>query len=325
MPAHRLPINTAVEAQQIITTRQLPALGICERSFYQRLTSGSLHRLWPGAGMDSEHWNGLSDRDRKIAEILAFEKVSSDGGRRAPEPVFSHDSALLLHGLRLVDLPEKIHIGGVPRPHRNSPQVSGHLDVFGWDPLPMEQLGLLVQPGLIAMLQSLLKLPFAEGLVIADQGMARGVEREAAIETLLASPVTRHRARALRVMMEANALSESVLESQTRAEMILEEVPPPQLQLEVTTPSGRKRLDLAWEEEKVALEVDGKVKYSGETLIRQVLYLERKRENELIEDGWRVLRTEAFQILHRRGITAGKVLRALRERSCGRKTIPLSD
>jgi very-short-patch-repair endonuclease len=64
------------------------------------------------------------------------------------------------------------------------------------------------------------------------------------------------------------------------------------------------------EEEKVALEFDGKTKYFDYRPTAEVLFEERRREKALAEEGWRFIRVE-WDHLFREEEFRNRLLRAL--------------
>jgi very-short-patch-repair endonuclease len=85
---------------------------------------------------------------------------------------------------------------------------------------------------------------------------------------------------------------QSVLEAQVLREIVLGNLPRPQLQYQLDLPAGRVYLDFAWPDRRVALEVDGYEFHSG----RRAFDRDRHRGNELVLAGWDVLHTTAGQI-----------------------------
>jgi very-short-patch-repair endonuclease len=61
-------------------------------------------------------------------------------------------------------------------------------------------------------------------------------------------------------------------------------------QVEVPTSEGLFRADFADPESRVIIEFDGTAKYTDYKPAEEVLLAERRRENALVETGWRVLR-----------------------------------
>jgi hypothetical protein len=93
--------------------------------------------------------------------------------------------------------------------------------------------------------------------------------------------------RAREVLELASALAESPLESIMRLALHDSRVPPPELQAIVADPElgKRYRVDFLWRAQRLILEADGRVKYSGDELWR-----EKRREMRLARLGYRVER-----------------------------------
>lgn len=124
------------------------------------------------------------------------------------------------------------------------------------------------------------------GLVVMDSALRAGVspdELRDCAHRMEGWPGTAGLAAAID---QADALSESALESLARGSCIVAGLPKPTLQAEVVANRRRYRLDLLWRAKKVVLEVDGLVKYSQQ----DVMIAEKRRHNDLQAAGYTVLR-----------------------------------
>ena len=105
---------------------------------------------------------------------------------------------------------------------------------------------------------------------------------------------------ALRVLAAADGAAESALESEVRAALVIPATGcTPQLQYPVRGASGRcYRVDLCWPDRRTIVEVDGRVKYdqpwSGSG--SDALWAEKRREDDLREAGWEVVRIVAADL-----------------------------
>ncbi|NKE09679.1 MULTISPECIES: endonuclease domain-containing protein [Kocuria] len=113
------------------------------------------------------------------------------------------------------------------------------------------------------------------------------------MEQLGRSTTKRGVARARQVIELADPRSESVAETLTRLVLVENHltgfVPP----FQVTVGGERFRVDFAWEREKLILEFDGEVKYSGQFGDPSgVIRAEPRREKALTNAGWRVIRVD---------------------------------
>ncbi|WP_125610666.1 endonuclease domain-containing protein [Specibacter cremeus] len=96
--------------------------------------------------------------------------------------------------------------------------------------------------------------------------------------------------RARRVLDAVNGRSESAGETRTRlviAEMSVEQ---PELQVDLRAGGETYRPDFVWRRFKLIVEFDGDGKYFDYAPTADVLLRERRRENALIEAGWRFIR-----------------------------------
>jgi hypothetical protein len=90
-------------------------------------------------------------------------------------------------------------------------------------------------------------------------------------------------------------------------------LPAPDLQVPVRTRRCWRYVDLGWPAQRVGLEFDGRIKYTGEVGVGGVpaLLAEKERQEELEEEGWRLVRA-SWRDVHTEGAAlALRVRRAL--------------
>jgi len=131
-------------------------------------------------------------------------------------------------------------------------------------------------------------LPPMHGLVVADAALRAGVDRDLVDDLLARRAGRRGITRARAVVALADAGAESPGESAARFLVLRDGLPVPCTQVPITTRLGTFWADLGWEAWRLVLEYDGRSKYGlngGEVLVR-----EKRREDAMVEAGWRVLR-----------------------------------
>lgn len=129
----------------------------------------------------------------------------------------------------------------------------------------------------------------AAGLVAADFAVRHQLcERERLHELVARSSGWPGNRSARWVSEHVDPLSESPLESITRLVVSEAGLPTPRLQAWITDGTWRYRVDLLWDEARVILEADGRLKYAGD---RDALWNEKLRQHRLEAAGYRVLRT----------------------------------
>ncbi|MDR6989715.1 very-short-patch-repair endonuclease [Paenarthrobacter nitroguajacolicus] len=226
--------------------------------------------------------------------------------------VYSHLSAARLHGLFLWGVEDKVHILHQARPSadRWGKDVRGHTGHF-------TEGDVVVVDGLRAttlertVFDCVRMLSYPKALVIIDHSLRMGADISALAERAAASDGKRG-VRTLRKALEnADPRSESAGETLTRELMQRLRIKPPQPQFEVQSRLGRHRMDFAWEEEKLALEFDGRTKYFDFKPTGEVIYQERRREKALVEEGWRFIRVEWKDLFQERAFKE-RILRAFR-------------
>lgn len=158
-----------------------------------------------------------------------------------------------------------------------------------------------VEPAGLAVVDTVSRLPFTDAVVVLDAVKAR---QDIDVEPWLPYLRTkRQQQRWQAAWAFADPRAESPLESESR--VVLHELgfPPPTLQKVVQTRLGQFRLDMCWEDERVAAEVDGKAKYfdpqyAAGREAHDIHYAEKQRREAIEEDGWRVARWGKQQLIH---------------------------
>lgn len=246
------------------------------------MLTGHFLRLRPGVYVTAAEWAAAPPDRRHRLLMDAFRASASH------EPVFSHESAALVHGIPVV--------GNWPsRPHTIEPEpqavsrrtrtgVIVHRPRHRVEPT---RIGDHVVTGLIDTAIALAaSRPLNTGVVALDHVLARGVVREE-IEELVGLRRPFHgAARVLRAAGIATGLAESPLESISLVPMALAGLPRPRQQFEVAVQGLRYRLDFFWPEFAVAGEADGRGKYRGP----DDLWAEKVRQDALRSRGISVAR-----------------------------------
>ena len=112
--------------------------------------------------------------------------------------------------------------------------------------------------------------------------------------------------RARRVLALASPLAESPLETLTRLRLHDSGLPMPELQVEVDAFGTVYRVDMMWPAQRVVLEADGRLKYTGDELWR-----EKVRQERLARLGYTVLRVMWSDVRDEWPATAARIARAL--------------
>ncbi len=276
--------------------RELLDQGLSRQRIQRLVACGDLRRLRKNCYVPEYHWASLSAMERLALQAEAHHH--SLVGLPSTAMAYSHETAAVLHRLRLWKPGSKVHVTQPTRTSNAShgADVRNHSASFTDDDVVLLH-GLPVTSLQQTAIDCARTLSFDQALIIADQSLARGVSKASALERIdLLGPVTGV-GKAWDAVRAADALSESPGETLTRSRLHRFRLPAPQLQLDVPTRLGRYRLgryrlDFGWPDLRVGLEFDGRVKYFDPTPTSEVLYQERRREKALTEDGWTILRIE---------------------------------
>lgn len=236
------------------TTREWLDDGHTRVNLRAELTSGALVRLRQGVVMDDVSPSPLLLHRRKLT---AARRVLG------PATYFSHTSAAVIHGLPLLNrrLPEVVVVrtggghGAINSTlHARRAQLTAG-DATEVDGLPVTSLARTVA-------DLVRQLPFPEAVMVADAGLAKGLDRAELLERTAKGRGCRMAKRAL---LFADARSESAGESLSRVRIHQLGLPEPDLQRSLYDGRGRflGRVDFWWEEFELAGEFDGLVKHGA--------------------------------------------------------------
>lgn len=210
----------------------------------------------------------------------------------------SHESAALLHGLRLWQLPGSVHVIQKYRASSASAHdIKRHRLV-----LPDEERttvdGVVATSLLRTVVDCCLSLHPLRALVIVDHALALGMDPDAAKRLVETRRDPRGRRRAQLVLELGDQGAESAWETWLRYVLLRVGLPRPTTQFPVRTPHGEFRADLGWEEFRLLAEFDGRVKYVRGALgpghdADRSLFDEKRREDYLREERWGVVRVTA--------------------------------
>ncbi|MFE0751531.1 hypothetical protein [Gordonia sp. NPDC058843] len=267
-------------------------LGINDDAVTAAVRRGELIRLAPGVcafSADDVSAEDPGDRKYRLRSIAV-----ATSARDRDASILSHDSAAALHALPLlhperevVHLTKTEEVGGFGHGLRivhAGPVAPDHVvRVNGVRVTNLERTAVDV-----AMAGD-----FAQALVVFDRALAAGADSGTMSQLLGSRRRWRGAGVARRAFSHADAASESVGESWSRAQMIEAGFPMPRMQHTFETDEGPARVDFDWDGALVG-EFDGLQKYGrllrpGETP-RDALIREKRREDALRAQGIMVLR-----------------------------------
>lgn len=223
-----------------------------------------------------------------LAQVASVAATSA----RGEEPVFTHTTAALLWGLPLWRVPAAVHVYARHSRGRDASRLkTAH--VVALEPHDVvRHRGVLVTSLERTMLDVARTEPVTDALVVADACLRHGADGDAVRELAAGHRGRRGIARAREVLGLADGGAESPWESFTRLHVLAAGLPGPRLQIEVSTSRGNYRADMGWDAWRQLIEFDGKVKYrelaNGDP--DAVLMAEKRRQDALVESGWKILR-----------------------------------
>jgi hypothetical protein len=263
--------------------RDLAAAGVTDEETRRLRRRGLLACVAPGAYVDP------ADPRLRRPEGRHLLRVAATMPRMAPDAVVSHQSAAVLHGLPVWNLPlARVH---ATRPRRSAGLCTGRLHVHP-APLDADEVAMVGGVAVTAVARTAVDIArtvgFEEAVAVLDAALHRRLVSPAglaaAVDRMAGWPGAPGARRAVEF---ADPLPMSVGESRSRVAMARLGVVTPVLQWAVAGPGGRVlgTADFGWPEQGIAGEFDGFVTYGR--LLRpgpppgDVVLAEKRREEAM--------------------------------------------
>lgn len=272
-------------ADQVMTHHEIVARGISRATLRTALHRQELLQLRRGVYALAESFHQSNRKYRVLAHHVAVAKTSQ-------QAALSHLSAALWWDAKVLHLPEKVHLSVASNRNTRRDRVAVHKNRQSILEQAVLHQGVLVTSPEQTTVDCAKILPLADALCIADDFLHRGFCSTNALRQVLEEQTGSGSAKCRQVASLMSPLADSPAETLARLQIHLLGFPKPAEQLRIVMASGRVCIaDFAWEFEKVILEVDGDVNYSGEYGDpRDVVRDERRRQKELERAGWKVIR-----------------------------------
>ena len=255
---------------ELILSRSLRARGERTRALEVGARTGRFVRIRPGVYVPAAEWAAASAVDRHRAAMDALRATAR------VDPVFSHESAALIHGIPVVGpWPERPHTIAADLGHRGSVGVSAHRPRHPWTIGRVD--GYLVTTPDCTAINLAAARGLAAGVASLDHVLASGATT-AELVGLVAEWRPFHGARRVeRALSIATGLAETPLESISLVPIASAGFEAPCQQHEIVARGRRYRLDFFWPDHGVVGEADGRGKY----LTSSDLWMEKQREDAL--------------------------------------------
>lgn len=271
------------------------------RKLKSQASSGRLVRIRRARYVAKNDWLNSSPEEQHLLKMHAI-----DSAAHRKRPVFSQESAAVLWGIPVGELPGRVSV--------NVPADSGHRSRGlvvrrRFDPIEPENWlidGLAVTGKLQTAVELALNLPMAWGVAAMDRVLnpqqLSGEDEphlvtKADVDAVAMRLVTESAIRRVRRVLDfADPRAGSAAESISRVNIYLAGFPAPQLQTRHEDQHGLIGFsDFAWREFGLIGEFDGMSKYRNEIYLKgqssaDVIQAEKHREERLRKAGWSVTR-----------------------------------
>ncbi|MBM7050864.1 type IV toxin-antitoxin system AbiEi family antitoxin domain-containing protein [Rothia sp. ZJ1223] len=279
---------TAIQ-NAVLTAAELDQRGIGRSALDTRVKNGQVIKIRRSAYAPHLWWDSLKPSERYLAEITAYSKTAKI------TPVFSHDSAVALHGLVNIRVAQQVHIIGTSKSPSKALNVIRH---YRQKIASVDANGLQLTPILETVVDCARIWPFRESVTLADSALYTGTDQDALAHALTSvQGAGAARARAVSVAMSKH--SESAGESITRLLLKESGLPTPSEQVTLTVMGRNYRPVFLWWDFMVILEFDGNIKYGqifGER--EEIFRAQNEREERLRTQGFTVVRTDWDEVMN---------------------------
>ena len=244
------------------------------------LRGSDMIRLAQGQYMSAPEWAELNPADKHLARIIAHARVLRD-------PVFSHRSAAIIHGIQTLSIPDKLQVLGSGGATNSGLQYR--------QDEPSHRATILTGPGglrvvdpVTATIGSVRDTDFAEAMVIAESALRSFPEltHSELHDSLMAVRRSRGSKNAHRVAAAMSPLSASPAETLARVALLNLGLEPVQ-QYQISTPLQTFRVGAALVEHGVVVEVvDAPGHAPPQDVSPQDTPAQKAREEAIRGEGW---------------------------------------
>ncbi|MHA7141408.1 type IV toxin-antitoxin system AbiEi family antitoxin domain-containing protein [Arthrobacter sp. Sr33] len=301
------------------TSSELALQGVDPTQLQRQCRAGTLVRVRHGIYLGAEVWHNLDRWDRYRMLVLA---VNLSAQR---PPLFSHESAALIHSIPILGVPRVVHTQQEGRrSDRSRKDIRRHF-TDDYEPAKVRLDGLRATSLNYTLLALATETTFPSAVVALDDSLRRNRTDPVQLRTAaqcLGTAAANHRFGM--VLDFGDPASESPGESASRALMALFGIQPPELQKTFRDAQGFvAQTDFYWRERGLIGEFDGLIKYQkpeymGGRSASQVVVDEKIREDRLRALGFTVVRwvwedvnkpQRLLSLLVSKGLIAGSPLR----------------
>lgn len=266
--------------KSLCTPEELHALGFTDSAIRHLHRKGELVKVRKGVYREPLE---LHYELAALDDIFGYAKLRRNA-------VFCLDSAALLHGLPLLEMPQLVHIN-TSGSHGMTGGVAVHRFQISDNEVSECAEGLSLTTPLRTLTDLVRSKPLIDGLVLADSLVFQGLLPINTIVSTLESAVGKGQSQAHQIARLVRRGAQSPGETLMRFGLWRLGYPEPVLQYRVATDDGDKYLDGAYRELKLALEFDGNIKYGGYgEHPDHVRWKERERDRALLNEGWSIVR-----------------------------------
>ncbi|MFT4185942.1 MAG: RAP domain-containing protein [Micrococcaceae bacterium] len=274
---------TELKSNLILVKTNNPYSQWNNRTIAKAYKTGKLFKVWRGSYIKSSYFQSLGINDKKLLRIIAAKSAVDKN------MILSHASAARFHNLGVLQQENLVYF----RSPNNQQTHSKLLKYYRYQDqanIVITEIG-LVTTIVQTVVDCAREMNFIEALVIADSARNKGCMVKDIYTILENSKFKRGRRKVEAVLEHSSSKSDSVAETIARFNLYIIGMPSPELQKELFYEGHRYRVDIAYPEYSLIVEVDGKQKYFELTDdIKETLYHEKLRQDIIERNGWKIVR-----------------------------------
>ena len=285
---HPQLVALAVGRLGVFTGQEALKVGYRVEDIRVELRTGRWSRLRKGIYIATQDLAAADDRERHLIECAAVLLSLGSG------PVLSHASAARVHELILPwRYASEVRLSADDQWRRGRGYRVAQAAITADEVQPWLQFGVLSVPR--TLVDCAREWSLTDGVIAIDAALhEQKVTRDELVRAVLAGAHRPGIAQAARALGLADGRAESPLETRGRLALLASGLPRPELQVEIRDAGGLiGRVDGWYEEAAVAVEFDGRVKYTDPrygSSPGEVLWKEKRREDQMRALGIRVVR-----------------------------------
>lgn len=288
----------------VCSTKELNAQGLSNSAISRKTNSGELTKLRRGIYCPTPTLQQLNPYERYPYSIAAVHK-------QHPETIFSHRAAAWVHGLSLIIPNPPVDVLVTPNSRGRPQHIIKHYTTTETIEIELHNHGIRTTTLSRTLEDCARYLPLTEAVCIINSALNQGKAESTELAQRFNHLKGKGAARARATLPYLSAHCESPGETLLLILIITAGLPRPIQQKKLVIDGQIIRPDMLFEDEKLIIEFDGRLKYTNYGPTNEVLIKESEREKRIKNQGWEVLRYTWKDVHQNPTTVAAEIQRAL--------------